>query len=137
MVSRPIGRGRMFGALGMQEILIILVVGIIVFGASKMPGIARSLGSGMKQFKRFKDGINGKFDIDDWVDDSNPGGDRTRPQYHDPGAYYNPSGPAGGNGPGYPGPGAPHGPYGAQGPSAPRNPYSPDHGESGDDDHDA
>jgi sec-independent protein translocase protein TatA len=41
----------MFG-LGYQELLIILVIVLIFFGANKLPELARSLGSSMKEFKK-------------------------------------------------------------------------------------
>ena len=44
----------MFG-LGYQELLIILVIVLILFGANRLPMLARSLGSSMKEFKK---GIN-------------------------------------------------------------------------------
>jgi sec-independent protein translocase protein TatA len=42
----------MFGSLGMQEILLILVVVLLLFGAKRIPEVMRSLGSGIQQFKR-------------------------------------------------------------------------------------
>jgi sec-independent protein translocase protein TatA len=44
----------MFG-LGYQELLIILVIVLVLFGASRLPDLARSLGSSVKEFKK---GIN-------------------------------------------------------------------------------
>ena len=41
----------MFG-LGYQELLIILVIVLVLFGGSKLPELARSLGSSMKEFKK-------------------------------------------------------------------------------------
>jgi sec-independent protein translocase protein TatA len=41
----------MFG-LGYQELLIILVIVLILFGASRLPQLARSLGSSVKEFKK-------------------------------------------------------------------------------------
>ncbi len=41
----------MFG-LGYQELLIILVIVLILFGANKLPELARSLGSSVKEFKK-------------------------------------------------------------------------------------
>ncbi len=41
----------MFG-LGMQELLIILVIILVLFGASRLPELARSLGSSVKEFKK-------------------------------------------------------------------------------------
>ena len=44
----------MFG-LGYQELLIILVIVLVLFGASRLPDLARSLGTSVKEFKK---GIN-------------------------------------------------------------------------------
>ena len=41
----------MFG-LGYQELLLILVIVLILFGAQRLPDLARSLGSSVKEFKR-------------------------------------------------------------------------------------
>lgn len=38
--------------IGMQELLIILVVVLILFGGKKLPELARGLGQGMKEFKK-------------------------------------------------------------------------------------
>ena len=41
----------MFG-LGSQELLVILVSVLILFGANRLPQLARSLGASMKEFKK-------------------------------------------------------------------------------------
>ena len=41
----------MFG-IGYQELLIILVIVLVLFGGSKLPELARSLGSSVKEFKK-------------------------------------------------------------------------------------
>ncbi len=37
--------------LGWQELLIVLVIVMIIFGAGKLPQVGRSLGQGVKEFK--------------------------------------------------------------------------------------
>ena len=41
----------MFG-IGMQELVIILVIVLIIFGAGKLPEIGSALGKGIKNFKK-------------------------------------------------------------------------------------
>ena len=41
----------MFG-LGYQELLLILVIVLILFGAQRLPDLARSLGSSVKELKK-------------------------------------------------------------------------------------
>ncbi|MEW6593364.1 MAG: twin-arginine translocase TatA/TatE family subunit [Thermodesulfobacteriota bacterium] len=41
----------MFG-LGMPELMIILVIVVIIFGASKLPELGAGLGKGIKNFKK-------------------------------------------------------------------------------------
>ena len=40
------------GSLGMQEIIIIFVLALIVFGPRKLPEIGKSLGKGLAEFKK-------------------------------------------------------------------------------------
>lgn len=41
----------MFG-LGYQELLLILLIVLVLFGGRKLPDLARSLGSSIKEFKK-------------------------------------------------------------------------------------
>ena len=41
----------MFGGLGMQELLIVFLVVLLLFGAKKIPEIAKGLGRGISDFK--------------------------------------------------------------------------------------
>ncbi len=38
--------------IGWQEILLILLIVLLLFGARKIPDLARSLGKGIKEFKK-------------------------------------------------------------------------------------
>lgn len=49
------------GIIGMQEILIIALVVLLLFGGKKIPELMRGLGSGVKSFKEgMKDGMDPK-----------------------------------------------------------------------------
>lgn len=37
--------------LGWQELLIVLIIIMVIFGAGKLPEVAKSLGRGVKEFK--------------------------------------------------------------------------------------
>jgi len=49
----------MLGHFGWQEILLILLIIIVLFGARKIPEIMKGMGKGIKEFKK---GINSKED---------------------------------------------------------------------------
>jgi sec-independent protein translocase protein TatA len=38
--------------IGWQEILLILFIALLLFGAKKIPDLARSMGKGIKEFKK-------------------------------------------------------------------------------------
>ena len=42
----------MFGNLGMSEILMVLVIVLLVFGAKRLPEIGSAMGKGIREFKR-------------------------------------------------------------------------------------
>lgn len=39
------------GGIGMQELLLILLIVLLLFGAKKIPELARGLGRGIREFK--------------------------------------------------------------------------------------
>ena len=47
----------MFGSFGLPELLVILVIVVVIFGASKLPQLGRGLGEGIANFR---DGLKGK-----------------------------------------------------------------------------
>jgi sec-independent protein translocase protein TatA len=42
----------MFGSLGIWEILLILVIVVVIFGANRIPELGRGMGEGIKNFKK-------------------------------------------------------------------------------------
>jgi sec-independent protein translocase protein TatA len=44
--------------LGWQELVIVLVIIMIIFGAGKLPEVARSLGQGVKEFRQESSGAS-------------------------------------------------------------------------------
>ena len=55
----------MFGSLGVPELLIILLIVLIIFGASKLPQLGKGLGQGLRNFK---DSVKGDEPPDDKKD---------------------------------------------------------------------
>lgn len=58
----------MFG-LGIQELVIILVIIMVLFGAKKLPEMGKGLGKGIREFKNATNKIN---DEDDEADKDDP-----------------------------------------------------------------
>jgi Tat protein translocase TatB subunit len=50
----------MFG-IGMTELLVILVIGLVVLGPKKLPELARSLGRGLAEFRRASTDMRREF----------------------------------------------------------------------------
>lgn len=42
----------MIGGIGMPELIVILVIVLVIFGAGKLPEIGAGLGKGIKNFKK-------------------------------------------------------------------------------------
>lgn len=56
------------GGLGMPEMILILLIVILLFGAKKIPELARGLGKGIREFKDASKEI--KSEIDKGMEDS-------------------------------------------------------------------
>ena len=41
-----------FGAIGPQQVILILVIVLLLFGGRRIPELMRGLGSGIKEFKK-------------------------------------------------------------------------------------
>ena len=55
----------MFGSLGMPELLVILVIVIVIFGASRLPQLGKGLGEGIQNFKSGLRGADEKKPTDE------------------------------------------------------------------------
>lgn len=53
----------MFG-VGMSEMLVIAVVALLLFGAKRLPELARSLGKGLVEFKRAVHAVGAELEED-------------------------------------------------------------------------
>ena len=66
------------GSIGTQELIIILVIVLLLFGARRIPEIARSMGQGIREFKKatkeISADVNASLDVKDEDKDK-----RTRP----------------------------------------------------------
>jgi len=51
----------MFG-IGMSELLVILIVALIIFGPTRLPELARSLGKAMAEFRRASTELRSSFE---------------------------------------------------------------------------
>ena len=52
--------------IGVPELIIVLVILLVIFGPKRLPGLGRSLGSGMREFK---DSITGRSKDEDEDDE--------------------------------------------------------------------
>jgi sec-independent protein translocase protein TatA len=62
----------MLGSIGPQELIVILLIVVIIFGARRLPELGKSLGEGIKNFKN---SVSGK----DKDKDHNPPSPKTPP----------------------------------------------------------
>jgi len=63
----------LFGPVGPQELILILLIVVIIFGARKLPDLGKSLGEGIRNFKS---SVSGK---DEKNKDQNPPNDKSHP----------------------------------------------------------
>lgn len=42
----------LLGPLGLQELLVLLLIVLVIFGSTKLPALGRGLGEGIRNFKR-------------------------------------------------------------------------------------
>jgi sec-independent protein translocase protein TatA len=59
------GGNIMFPALGMPEMLVIMVVILLLFGSKRLPELARGIGKSIREFKKAADDVRREIDITD------------------------------------------------------------------------
>jgi sec-independent protein translocase protein TatA len=52
----------MFGRIGMAELIIILLIVLLIFGAAKLPLIGRALGRAIREFRQGTKDIDGDIE---------------------------------------------------------------------------
>lgn len=55
----------MFGNFGFWEIFVIVFVVLLLFGAKKIPELAKGIGSGMKEFKKALKDVENEVKLED------------------------------------------------------------------------
>ncbi len=63
---RPLEVKAMIGSkIGMWEILLIVAVALIIFGPAKLPELGRSIGNGLKEFRRATKELKDSVSLDE------------------------------------------------------------------------
>jgi sec-independent protein translocase protein TatA len=59
----------MFGSIGMQELIIIFVIALIIFGPRRLPELGKSLGKSIAEFKRASNDLRNTLEEEIRVDE--------------------------------------------------------------------
>lgn len=52
----------MFGKIGMGELMLVLCIVLLIFGPSKLPSLAKSIGQAVKEFRKGASNISKELD---------------------------------------------------------------------------
>jgi sec-independent protein translocase protein TatA len=66
----------LFGPIGPQELILILLIVVIIFGARRLPELGKSLGEGIRNFKG---SVSGKDKDKEKDKEQTPPNDKSRP----------------------------------------------------------
>ncbi len=62
----------MIGDIGMQELMVIFLIVLLLFGADRIPSLARGLGKGVREFKRVVNNANTEIQRAIDIDEEEP-----------------------------------------------------------------
>jgi sec-independent protein translocase protein TatA len=57
------------GGIGAQELLVIFLIVLLLFGGRKLPELARGLGKGIREFKKAASGIEDELKLEEKTED--------------------------------------------------------------------
>lgn len=55
----------MFGPIGWPEIIVILIIALLLFGAKRLPEIGKSMGKAIREFKKSLKDVTDELDEDE------------------------------------------------------------------------
>lgn len=55
-----------FGGIGFQELLLIFLLVLLLFGAKRLPEVGKAMGKGIREFKKATKEIQADVDLDDF-----------------------------------------------------------------------
>lgn len=58
-------KGLIGGKIGLWEILVVLVVALVIFGPNKLPEMGRSIGNGLKEFRKATKDLKDSISLSD------------------------------------------------------------------------
>jgi Tat protein translocase TatB subunit len=51
--------------IGPQELLLVLIIGLIVVGPKRLPELSRQIGRGLREFRKIQDDVKGMVNLDE------------------------------------------------------------------------
>ncbi len=70
----------MFGSIGMQELIIIFVIALIIFGPRRLPDLGKSLGKSIAEFKRASNELRNTLEDEIRVEEQRQAAPATAPE---------------------------------------------------------
>lgn len=71
-----------FGGIGFQELLLIFLLVLLLFGAKRLPEVGKAMGKGIREFKRATKEIRSDIDLEEYEkkDGAGKGDDEEKPK---------------------------------------------------------